>query len=91
VPIRIRPDWICEVLSASNPGTDRVKKLNHYHQFGIPHYWIVDPMEEAISVFRWTEEGYLLVLAATSEARVRAEPFDAIELSVAGLFGKDDE
>lgn len=91
VPICIRPDWICEVLSPSNPGTDRVKKLNHYHQFAVPHYWIVDPMEEAISVFRWTKDGYLLVLAATSEARVRAEPFEAIELSVAGLFGKDEE
>ena len=90
-PIAIRPDWICEVLSPSNPGTDRVKKLNHYHQFAVPHYWIVDPMEEALSVFRWTAEGYLLVLAAGQEARVRAEPFDAVELSVASLFGHEED
>ncbi len=60
-PVAIRPDWICEVLSPSNPGTDRVKKLNRYHQFGVPHYWLVDPIEESLSVFRWTAEGYLLV------------------------------
>jgi len=49
------------VLSLSNPGTDRVKKLNRYHQFGVPHYWLVDPIEESLSVFRWTADGYLLV------------------------------
>jgi len=90
-PIRIRPDWVCEVLSPSNPGTDRVKKLNHYHRFEVPHYWIVDPMEESLSVFRWTADGYLLVLAADREGRVRAEPFDAVELPVKSLFGADDE
>jgi Uma2 family endonuclease len=36
-PIQLRPDWICEVLSPSNPDTDRVKKLNNYHLFEVPH------------------------------------------------------
>lgn len=90
-PILPRPDWISEVLSPSNPGTDRVKKLNRYHQFGVPHYWLVDPIEESLSVFRWTADGYLLVLAADREARVRAEPFEAVEIVVAGLFGEDEE
>jgi Uma2 family endonuclease len=90
-PISIRPDWICEVLSPSNPGTDRVKKLNHYHQFGVPHYWIVDPIEESLSVFRWTPDGYLLVLAADRDARVHAEPFEAVELPVGALFGDDED
>lgn len=89
-PITLRPDWICEVLSPSNPGTDRVTKLNHYHRFEVPHYWIVDPMEESLSVFRWTPDGYLLVLAADREARVRAEPFEAVEISVGALFGDED-
>ena len=90
-PIRLRPDWIGEVLSPSNPGTDRVKKLNHYHHAGVPHYWIIDPLEQSLSVFRWTAEGYLLVLAAERDARVHAEPFEAVELPVAALFGEDEE
>ncbi len=90
-PIAVRPDWICEVLSPSNPGTDRVKKLNRYHQFGVPHYWLVDPIEETLSVFRWMADGYLLALAADRDARVRAEPFEAVEIAVAGLFGEDEE
>jgi Uma2 family endonuclease len=90
-PIQIRPDWVCEVLSPSNPGTDRVKKLNHYHQFEVRHYWIVDPMEESLSVMRWTADGYLLVHAAGRDARVHAEPFEAILLPVGALFGDEME
>lgn len=90
-PVRLRPDWICEVLSPSNPGTDRVTKLNRYHHFELPHYWIVDPMEESLSVFRWMAEGYLLILAAGRNDRVHAEPFEAIELPVGALFGEEDE
>jgi hypothetical protein len=40
-------------------------------------------LEETLSA------GYLLVLAATAEQRVRAEPFDALELAVGDLFGHE--
>ena len=86
-PVPVRPDWICEVLSPTNAGTDRVKKLNRYHQFGVPHYWIVDPMDETLAVYRWATEGYLTVLAAQRGDIVRAEPFVALQLPVRILFG----
>jgi Uma2 family endonuclease len=89
-PMIVRPDWVCEILS-SNKRNDLVRKKRGYHRFGVPHYWILDPGEEALSVNRWTPEGYLEVLAADRGERVRAEPFDAIELSVATFFGDDDE
>ena len=40
---------------------------------------------------RFTEGGYLLVLAAERTERVHAEPFDAIELQVGVLFGDDED
>jgi len=89
LPIDLRPDWICEVLSPSNAGHDRVTKLRVYHHEHIGHYWIVDPREEILIVMRWTEQGYLTVLAAKRGETVRAEPFDAIELEVGTLFGDD--
>ena len=90
-PIRIRPDWVCEVLSESNASNDLVKKMRGYHRAGVPHYWIVDPREETLTVYRWTAEGFLLVLAADQRERVRAEPFDEVQLFVGALFGQDDE
>jgi Uma2 family endonuclease len=90
VPIVVRPDWVCEILS-SNKRNDLVRKKRGYHRFVVPHYWIIDPGEEALSVNRWTPEGYLEVLAADRADRVRAEPFDAIEIHVGTFFGEDEE
>jgi Uma2 family endonuclease len=89
-PIPVRPDWVCEVLSRSNARNDLVKKMRVYHRCAVPHYWIVDPEEEMLAVYRWTAEGYLLALSAEREDRVRAEPFGKIEISLAALF-RDEE
>ena len=88
-PVRIKPDWICEVLSATNPKDDTIKKLRLYHQVAITHYWIVDPREATLTVMRWSDDGYVTLLRAEREETVRAEPFHAIELSVAILFGDE--
>lgn len=37
-------------------------------------------------MFRRTADGWLLVLSASGDAVVRAEPFDAIELALATLW-----
>jgi Uma2 family endonuclease len=90
VPVAIVPDWVCEILS-TNKRNDLVKKKRAHHQHHVAHYWLVDPIEETLSVQRWHPDGYLEVLVADRSARVRAEPFDAIELRVGVLFGDDDD
>jgi Uma2 family endonuclease len=88
-PIRTAPDWVCEVLSPSNAANDLVKKFRGYHAARVPHYWVVDPREESLVVYRYTPEGYLAVLTAITGETVRAEPFDAVELRIGELFGRD--
>ncbi len=90
-PILVRPDWACEVLSRSNARSDLVKKMRVYHRSGVPHYWIVDPDQETLSVYRWTADGYLVAFTAQREERVRAEPFGEVELSVGALIGEDED
>lgn len=90
VPILVRPDWVCEILS-KNRRNDLVEKKRAYHQHQVGHYWLVDPVEETLAVHRWHHDGYLEVLVADRDERVRAEPFEAIELRVAVLFGDDDD
>lgn len=90
VPVTVLPDWVCEVLSPSNASIDTVRKMRVYHRVGIPHYWIVDPMADTLSVLRWTDSGYLTVQNADRTERVRAEPFTEVEFSVGVLFGDDD-
>jgi len=86
-PIRARPDWVAEVLSISNAEADLGTKLVTYHESGIRHYWIVDPEHETLTVYRWTAEGYVVLLSAGRRDRVRAAPFEDLEIAVGQLFG----
>jgi len=68
-----------------------LKKMRTYQRCGVPHDWLIDPIQETLVVYHWTESGYLLALSAEREERVRAEPFDAVTLSVHGLLEGDDD
>lgn len=88
-PVTLVPDWVCEILSISNESRDRVEKLETYFRFGVPHYWLINPVEGTLEVFRRTDLAFALVRAAHRGQRVRAEPFDAVELNVDELLAGD--
>ncbi|MEP7120371.1 MAG: Uma2 family endonuclease [Byssovorax sp.] len=89
--VSVSPDWICEIVSPSNASNDTVKKKRVYHQHRVPHYLLLDPVQETLSVLRWSPDGYVEVLNAMRGERVRAEPFEAVELQIGVLFGEDEE
>ncbi len=64
-------------------------KLAAYHRAGIPHYWVVDPIAQTLTVFRRGAdgEGYETVRTAGRSDVVKPEPFEAAELHVVDLFG----
>jgi len=90
VPITVRPDWIGEILS-KNKRNDLITKKRVYQRCDVAHYWILDPGEETLAVYRWHADGYVEVLIADRGERVRPEPFDAVEFQVGMLFGDDDD
>jgi Uma2 family endonuclease len=90
-PVRIRPDWVGEILSPSNEKRDLVDKMRVLHASGVPHYWILKPEEKILVVHRHEAAGYLVALTSASGETVRAEPFAAVELRVGVLFGDDEE
>ncbi|MEZ0373684.1 MAG: Uma2 family endonuclease [Candidatus Sericytochromatia bacterium] len=51
------PDWILEVVSPGSVRTDYVKKLTLYELHGIPEYWIVNPQDRLVMVFRLNQQG----------------------------------
>jgi Uma2 family endonuclease len=89
--VHVRPDWIAEIVSTSNAGNDLVKKRRIYYQHRVPHYWIIDPRDEILTVLRWTPEGYVEIVVAPRQERIHAEPFAAVELAVGVLFGDDED
>jgi len=79
-PIRLVPDWVCEVLSPSNALYDRTKKFPFYARIGVPWLWVVDPRDHTLEVRRLEGSLWTVVQAFGDEERVRAEPFADIEI-----------
>jgi Uma2 family endonuclease len=88
VLVEVRPDWVCEILS-TNRRNDLVRKKRVYHRHQVPHYWILDPDEGTLTVYRWSADGYVEILVAERGEEVRPEPFEAIPLRVGALFGDE--
>lgn len=84
------PDWVCEILS-TNRGDDLVKKFRAYHQARVTHYWVLDPLDSTLTVYRWLESGYFVAQRAARGERLRPEPFDALEFDVGAFFGDDEQ
>ncbi len=83
----LAPDFACEVLSSGTRKLDRTVKVPKYAAAGVAHVWLVDPIDRTLEVFRLVaDEKYLLVGLYADEAKVRAEPFDAIELDLSILW-----
>jgi Uma2 family endonuclease len=82
----LAPDWVCEVLSPSTEKRDRVSKLSIYARERVAHAWLVNPQQRTLEVLRLTSERWLTVAVHHDDQRVRAEPFDAIELDLSVLW-----
>ncbi len=85
-PIRIVPDWVCELLSRSNARWDRTVKLPFYARVGVRWLWLVDPRDQTIDVYQLHDSRWSLLRSFGEEATMRAEPFDAIEIPLARLW-----
>ncbi len=82
------PDWACEVLSPSTHKLDRGEKVRVYARERVAHVWLVDPIEQYVEILRLDGDSYRIVATHTADARVRAEPFEAIELDLAVLWAR---
>ena len=55
---RHRPDIAVEVLSPSTAATDRGRKMRMFARYGVPEYWIVDPVLEQMEVHALDARAY---------------------------------
>jgi Uma2 family endonuclease len=79
----LAPDWICEILSPSTGVRDRMRKMRIYAAAGVAYAWLVDPELRMLEAYRRAEDRHWLQLEVfAGETKVRAEPFDAVELDM---------
>jgi Uma2 family endonuclease len=84
---QIAPDWVCEVLSPSTARVDRVLELPIYAREQVSHVWLVDPLTQTLEIFRKSGEHDQLVSVFGGVEPMRAEPFEAVELELAAVWG----
>ena len=84
--LTLAPDWVCEVLSPSTESIDRGKKLRIYAREGVPHAWFIDPLDQSLEVLALQAGSLRQIERHQGNARVRAQPFDALELELQALW-----
>jgi len=82
----IAPQWICEVLSSSTAGLDRVKKLPIYLREKVDHVWLIDPVLKTLEIFQRGESNWTLLNSYEGSALIRGVPFDAVEIDLGALW-----
>ncbi len=85
---QLAPDWVCEVLSPSTEKIDRGNKLCIYAREAVSHMWLINPVLRMLEVFRLEQGRWMRVALHEDEAIVRAEPFEAVEIELARLWGE---
>jgi Uma2 family endonuclease len=85
-PLDVPPVLAIEVLSPSKPEHDLVRKFGGYQRFGVPHYWILNPVSETLGAYRLVEGRYVEAARAEGEALFEVvDPFP-VRLRPAALF-----
>ena len=85
-PIRVVPDWVCEIVSPSSASRDRVTKRRYYAEHGVAHYWIVDPEARTLEALELRDGAWHELGPFDDADTTRIPPFDAVEIAVGQLF-----
>jgi Uma2 family endonuclease len=65
---------------------DRARKMPLYAQQGVKNFWLVDPIEKTLEVYENNMGKWLLLHTYANDDKVRAVPFDAIEIELSSLW-----
>ena len=88
-PIRVVPDWVCEILSPTTRRHDLVDKMPYYAKIGVPYAWLVDLEARTVIVHRLESGRWVTLGYYSDETEARIEPFEAVPLNVADWWPPD--
>ncbi len=86
-PLRVVPDWACEILSPNTVRDDRVKKLRIYAQHDVPWVWLVDPSARTIECFETIDRLPRQTVVAADAEVTSLLPFDDLPFDLARIWG----
>ena len=84
--IRHAPDLCVEVLSPSTEAADRGRKLQMFARYGVPEYWLVDPVGETVEVLRLEAGTYVIAQHASREDDVTSSAVPGLRVPLRAVF-----
>jgi Uma2 family endonuclease len=85
------PDLVIEVLSPSTRRVDEGAKFRLYERYGVPEYWVIDPISETVRIYRLVN-GTLQLHDETSRGKGISVPvfttplFPGLEITLEDIF-----
>lgn len=86
-PIRVVPDWVCEILSPTTRRHNLLIKKPYYAKIGVAHHWIVDLDACTLTSYRLEGGRWVELGTWADEKKARIEPFQAVPLDVSSFWG----
>jgi Uma2 family endonuclease len=82
-PIRVVPNWVCEILSKTTRRHDHSVKMPYYAKVGVAYAWLVDLEARVLTAQRLDSSHWLTIGTYSGKTEARIPPFDAVPLHVA--------
>jgi Uma2 family endonuclease len=79
-------DLVVEVVSPDRPERDTEEKVCDYAEAGIPEYWIVNPLDETVTVLTLEEQAYALHGIFHRGQRAISKLLDGFGIEVDDIF-----
>jgi Uma2 family endonuclease len=80
------PDLVVEVLSPSTALKDKRVKLRRYRLSGVREYWIVDPLNQIVEVYKLSENVFTEPQVYGKEETVIVGIFEDLEINLHDIF-----
>ena len=79
-------DWVAEVVSPDRPGRDTLTKRLDYAEARIPEYWIVNPVDETVTVLVLDDDAYAEAGVFRRGERAASRALPGFAIGVDDLF-----
>ena len=79
-------DLVLEIVSPDNPARDLEEKPRDYAEAGIPEYWIVNPLDETVTVLTLTDGSYTEYGVFRRGDEARSKLLDGLTVRVDQIF-----
>jgi Uma2 family endonuclease len=85
-PIRVVPDWVCEILSPTTRRHNLRVKKPYYAKVGVAHLWMIDRGDRTLTAYRLRDGLWVELGVWGDEHDARIEPFAEVALDVASWW-----